>query len=58
MEKEWLKLRDMKRKFIRSGIFIEVKRKINWFLLVVREIFGIDFYFIIFGYMYVWIYMG
>lgn len=56
MEKERLKPRDVKRKFIRNGTPTEVKRKINWFLLVVREILGIDFHLTIFG--YVWIYMG
>jgi len=29
----------------------EVKRKIYWFLSVVREILGIDFHFTIFGYV-------
>lgn len=56
MEKERLKPRDVKRKFIRNGTPTEVKRKINWFLLVVGEILGIDFHLTIFG--YVRIYMG
>ena len=55
MEKERLKPRDVKKKIIRNGTPTEVKRKINWFLLVVREILGIHFHLTIFGYGFIWV---
>ena len=51
MEKERLTPRAVKIKFIRNGTPTEMKRKIYWFLLVVREMRGIDFHLTIFGYL-------